>query len=283
MKPARKVLCIICVGIVGVLLTVSTVYACCGMDPVITDDPIEEACVGEEVTISGTVSATAEWGPDYYTTDLAMTIVVQPPSGDPVPLDVTLTLTLDEYPNASYDFEATYTPTEAGTYTYVKTASWTTDYDTMTRTASGSFDAIVCNEPPDCSGAYADPVCVWPPNHKMVPVSILGVTDPDGDPVTINIYSITSDEATGTKKGAGGDKHAPDAEVDAGGLGTDTASVRAERSGLGNGRVYEISFTASDGEGGSCAGSVTVCVPHDQSEECECVDDGQNYNATEVN
>jgi hypothetical protein len=62
------------------------------------------------------------------------------------------------------------------------------------------------------------------------------------------------------------------------------AQVRSERSGLGNGRVYEISFTASDGVGGECQGSVFVCVPHDQSgKDCECIDDGQIYDATEIN
>ncbi|MCZ6635164.1 MAG: hypothetical protein O7G87_17330 [bacterium] len=40
------------------------------------------------------------------------------------------------------------------------------------------------------------------------------------------------------------------------------AQVRAERQGgkgkPGNGRVYKISFVASDGKGGACAASVTV-------------------------
>ncbi|MHC4556069.1 MAG: hypothetical protein ACYS80_02065 [Planctomycetota bacterium] len=137
------------------------------------------------------------------------------------------------------------------------------------------------NQPPVCDNAYADPDCLWPPNHKIVAVHILGVTDPDGDPVTITITGITSDEPTASDEGAGGAKHAPDAT----GVGTDTAQLRAERSGKGgNGRVYEISFTASDGVSGECEGSVVVCVPHDQSGgDCECIDDGQNYDATQIN
>jgi len=162
--------------------------------------------------------------------------------------------------------------------------------------------AFIFNQPPDCSEAYADQECLWPPNHKMVPVSILGVTDPDGDPVTINITAITSDEPTATAKGAGGAKHAPDAD----GVGTDTASLRAERSGSGlekgksgagpgNGRVYVITFTAGDGRGGECVGTVQVVVPHDHRRPevnpshngpdhlCDAVDDGQNYDATQIN
>jgi hypothetical protein len=164
----------------------------------------------------------------------------------------------------------------------------TTQFSSV-RLASGSAGGAWCetyemdnmvysiNHPPDCSNAYADPAVLWPPNHKMVAVSILGVTDPDGDPVSITITSITSDEPTASDEGAGGAKHAPDAT----GVGTDTAQLRAERSGDGNGRVYEISFTASDGRGGECECSVLVCVPHDQADGC--IDDGQIYDATQIN
>lgn len=135
----------------------------------------------------------------------------------------------------------------------------------------------ICNEPPDCSAAVPTPKsCLWPPNHKYRSVNISGVTDPDGDPIIISIASITSDEPTATALGAGGGLHAPDAM----GIGTDTALIRAERSGLGNGRWYEINFTADDGNGGTCVGSVAVQVPHDD-EACDAIDDGQQYDATQ--
>jgi len=146
---------------------------------------------------------------------------------------------------------------------------------------SDSDDAtFIPNLPPDCSEAYADSACLWPPNHKFVDISVMGVTDPDGDPVTITITAITSDEPTASDLGSGGEKHAPDAS----GIGTDTASVRAERSGTSDGRVYMIHFTASDGRGGECEGSVMVKVPHDQSsEDCTTIDSGQDYDATQIN
>ena len=138
----------------------------------------------------------------------------------------------------------------------------------------------VGNQPPDCSKASADQECLWPPNNQMVPVSILGVTDPDGDPLSITITSITSDEPTASDKGSGGAKHAPDAS----GVGTGTAMIRSERSGNGDGRVYVINFTANDGKGGECTGSVMVKVPHDQSsKECTAIDSGQKYDATQIN
>jgi hypothetical protein len=149
---------------------------------------------------------------------------------------------------------------------------------------SSSDDAtFVPNQAPVTSEAYADPGCLWPPNHKFVDITIMGVTDPDGDPVTIIITGITSDEPTASDEGSGGAKHAPDAD----GVGTDTASVRVERSGDGDGRVYVITFIASDGRGGETEGSVAVGVPHDQaskkSGDCPAIDSGQNYDATEIN
>jgi len=145
---------------------------------------------------------------------------------------------------------------------------------------------VTVNNNPDCSDAYAscegyESNCLSPSNHQMVPVHILGVTDPDGDPVTIIVNTITSDEPTATAKGAGGSKYAPDAD----GAGTDTAIVRAERSANGDGRVYVINFTANDGQGGLCPGSVVVLVPKGTSKttDCPAVDNGQKYDATKIN
>ena len=67
-------------------------------------------------------------------------------------------------------------------------------------------------------------------------------------------------------------------------IGTDTAWVRAERAGTprlpGDGRVYHIGFTATDAEGGTCSGTVPVCVPHDQRPGATCVDQGPLHDST---
>src|SRR5262249_4336046 len=85
--------------------------------------------------------------------------------------------------------------------------------------------------PPDCSQAHPSVTTLWPPNHKMVSVSVLGVRDAAGDPITAHITQILQDEPTnGTSSG--------DTCPDATGIGSATALVRAERSGTGNGRVY---------------------------------------------
>jgi hypothetical protein len=112
----------------------------------------------------------------------------------------------------------------------------------------------VINQPPDCADAYPSRDTLWPPNHKFVAVDILGVTDADGDPVTITIDGITHDEP---EDGSGDGSFAPDSR----GVGSSTAELRAERDGSGDGREYVISFTATDDPGGECSGEVTVAVP----------------------
>lgn len=116
---------------------------------------------------------------------------------------------------------------------------------------------VTDNGSPDCSRATASPSLIWPPNGKMVPVSILGVTDPEGDSIALRITGITQDE--------------PGANFS--GIGSSVARVKAERAGKGDGRVYHILFEATDPSGASCAGEVTVCVPHDRGKgKGSCVD-----------
>lgn len=127
------------------------------------------------------------------------------------------------------------------------------------------------NLPPDVSAAAADPYQLWPPNHKMVEIEVTGVVDPEGEEVTITVTGVTQDEPVPGP----GNKHSPDAE----GVGNATASLRSERDGGGDGRVYEIVFTATDESGATAEGRVQVCVPHDQGSGT-CVDSGQVYDST---
>jgi hypothetical protein len=135
---------------------------------------------------------------------------------------------------------------------------------------------VTANRAPDCSQARPSVEQIWPPNHRTVPVEILGLADPDGDAVTCTITRITQDEPV---RGHGSGNTGPDG----GGIGTARAWVRAERAGTTetyeNGRVYEIHFRVTDAGGASCEGSVNVCVAHDRSQQA-CIDDGQTYDST---
>lgn len=77
-------------------------------------------------------------------------------------------------------------------------------------------------------------------------------------------------------QGAGAGNSEPDATLM-------PLAVRAERNGNpktpGDGRAYHIAFSAFDGQGGFCSGSVSVCVPHDQSPAASCVDGGPLFDS----
>lgn len=129
---------------------------------------------------------------------------------------------------------------------------------------------LVLNNPPDCSAATASPNTLWPADGKLVSVFLRGITDPEGGRVTIAMTSIFQDEGL-TSPGT------PDAT----GLGTSTARLRATRLNGGNGRVYHVSFTATDPQGGACTGTVKVCVPPVQGGTCG--DGGARVDSTRAN
>jgi hypothetical protein len=110
------------------------------------------------------------------------------------------------------------------------------------------YVAIAANEPPRCANASASPAELAPGDHKLRAVRLSGVTDADGDPVSVEITGVTQDEPVGA--GPDAERTSTEGEV----------LLRAERDGSGDGRVYTIAFRASDGQGGTCSGHVTVGV-----------------------
>ena len=106
-----------------------------------------------------------------------------------------------------------------------------------------------------------NPGTLWPPNHKMVPVTMeVTVTDNlDPNPVC-KIFDVTSNEPI---DGLGDGDTAPDWEI----TGDLTADLRAERSGTGSGRVYSITVECTDEAGNSAPDTASVTVPHDQGKK----------------
>jgi CSLREA domain-containing protein len=141
---------------------------------------------------------------------------------------------------------------------------------------SDSIVVEVLNQPPDCLNSSPSVDRLWPPNHKFTSIEITGVTDADGDTISITIDSIFQDEAVDAP---GSGNTSPDGK----GVGTSTAEVRAERAGGGNGRVYHIGYTASDvGHDGSCSREVLVSVPKSQGKNGAAIDDGALFDSTQV-
>jgi hypothetical protein len=156
-----------------------------------------------------------------------------------------------------------------------------------TASADVNVTLLPANAPPLCTHAKAHPQRLWPPDHKLADVKIIGVTDPGSRKITVTVTHVTQDEPVGCIARHGSRDYDEDDDETRGCRHTTPDAIlhrdghvalRAERRGHGNGRVYHITFQADDGTGGQCTGQVTVCVPHDRHHPT-CVDDGQRYDA----
>jgi hypothetical protein len=137
--------------------------------------------------------------------------------------------------------------------------------------AKSAYVCVTVNNshiPPNSSHARADVPVLWPPDHKMTLVHIIGVDNQNNDPVTID--TVTQDERT---NGLGDGDTPIDAIING-----DTVLLRAERSGNGNGRVYKVCFTIHDPEQ-DATGCVNVTVPKSKKTDV-AIDSGQNYDST---
>ncbi|MGE0173179.1 MAG: hypothetical protein AB7T49_10350 [Oligoflexales bacterium] len=98
----------------------------------------------------------------------------------------------------------------------------------------------------------ADIPVLWPPNHKMVLVSLAPSVEGD----SCSIKSVSSNEAD---SGLG----VEDVEVDYEIVGDLQVNLRSERFGDGDGRVYEVSLECSNSKGEAYSEVVKVECPHD--------------------
>jgi len=104
-------------------------------------------------------------------------------------------------------------------------------------------------------------ITYWPPNHDYQTIAVtdfVASASDDCDP-TVNLNSvyilkISSDEA---EDGAADGSTLNDIVIDA---SCKTAQLRAERSGIGNGRVYTITFKVKDSAGNFATATATVTV-----------------------
>jgi hypothetical protein len=252
----------------------------------VTDMPTFVECGGALSSAAATVTVivSATGGPPLVSAGVSQTVPelsagslngsAGSPSGDSLALSWTQTagspVTLSGANTLTPSFTA---PTQPGTLTFQLTAKDLTSG----LTASSTVDIHVYDPfaPPDCSHAAASLSSLWPPDHRLASaLSIIGVKDnAPSNSISMSINSIAQDEPT---SGLGSGDTAPDAKINPDG----TFFLRAERSGAGDGRVYHIAFTASDGYGGSCTGVATVCVPHDKGQGSTCVDQGSLYDST---
>jgi len=130
--------------------------------------------------------------------------------------------------------------------------------DAAGNTASGSILINVRDTTvPVISSLAPSSATLWPPNHKMVPITLTAVASDAVGVASLQIISATSNEPD---NGLGDGDTAGDIEI----TGPLTLNLRAERGGKGNGRVYTITVEAKDAAGNASTKTVTVSVPKTQ-------------------
>ncbi|HET9385829.1 MAG TPA: right-handed parallel beta-helix repeat-containing protein [Gemmatimonadales bacterium] len=125
--------------------------------------------------------------------------------------------------------------------------NWCITYSGPGPSPCPSFPAVV---PPAISALTATPDVLWPPNGQMASVTIgVTVTDDTDPSPACEITSVTSNEPLG----------ASDWSL----IGPLSLNLRAERNGLGAGRVYSITVTCTNSSQLNSSAVGTVLVPHD--------------------
>jgi hypothetical protein len=111
----------------------------------------------------------------------------------------------------------------------------------------------------------ATPASLWPPNHRLVDVRVTATVEDACAPpedLLVALVSVRSNEPGDGRRGDG--RHQPDVQGFDVGRADFTGRLRAERSGRGGGRSYELTYRVSDPAGNSATASVTVEVAHDR-------------------
>lgn len=214
---------------------------------------------GQLVTLPPTITcpepSTVECG-----TPAAVTVQVSDPAGDAM----TVVWSLNGKPVQTNQLAASQPP-EAKDVTFTAELPAGTNALEAAVTDSANYSAscsttvaVVDTTPPVITNACASVTSLWPPNHKMVTVTIKATVADNCGPAKWRIIKVQSNEPA---NGKGDGNTSPDWKI----CGDHSVSLRAERAGPGSGRIYTITIQAKDNSGNvSDPTTVTVTVPKSQ-------------------
>jgi hypothetical protein len=116
----------------------------------------------------------------------------------------------------------------------------------------------LCDDVAPTLDVTVSPDTLWPPNHRYVTVvptiDVSDNTDPNPTVTLVSVESNEPDNGRGDGNTTNDIVINPDGSID----------LRAERSGRGDGRIYTITYRATDACGNSTLATATVTVPHDR-------------------
>jgi hypothetical protein len=124
---------------------------------------------------------------------------------------------------------------------------------------SDTVDVTIIDSTPPQLSVSGTPDTLRPPNHKMVEVNVEVSASDNCDPnPNIVLVSVDCNEPENTLGDGNTTIDIRNAEI-----GTEdyTISLRAERQSRGGGRIYTMTYEATDGSGNSTNATATVIVP----------------------
>ena len=128
--------------------------------------------------------------------------------------------------------------------------------DDQERTSTDMTTVTVADTTAPALRVKVTPNVLSPPNHKYVRVvPTISVADACTAKTTTTLVSVTSNEPD---NGLGDGDQSNDIVINSDG----SISLRAERSGKGSGRVYTLTYQATDSSGNHTTASAFVTVPH---------------------
>ena len=120
--------------------------------------------------------------------------------------------------------------------------------------------SVLDQTPPLIVNVSANPSAIWPPDHKMIDVTVnYDVSDEfTSESDIVCSLEVSSNEPVNT---TGDGNTAPDIEI----VDAHHVRLRAERSGTGNGRDYTITIVCKDSAQNISKATVIVSVPKSQN------------------
>ena len=136
------------------------------------------------------------------------------------------------------------------------TGHFTVRFNDNEKPATYTGSIVPIDTTPPTLTVTLSPATLWPPNNKLVPVSASITVKDDYDPEPeIKLESITSSEVLAAD------------DIQGAQLGTDDRSFSLAAKRAGNnmaGRIYTVTYSATDASGNKATASAIVTVPHDQ-------------------
>jgi hypothetical protein len=237
----------------------SSIEATQGCDPiVITADTAGQTLTCTATSEGGTTTESVTVKRDATPPQITASRTPEPNTAGWNNTDVTVSFTCDDATSGVASCADAQTLTDEGAGQSVTGMA----ADQAGNTASLTVEDINIDKTSPQLACTADPDRLWPPDHRLVPVTV----EVTGDDQLSGFASFVLNEATSNEPDDGrGDGHTTGdiRNFDIGTADTE-GELRAERSGRGQGRIYTLIYSGADAAGNDAACTVTVEVRHDQ-------------------